>query len=282
MFKRVLVVGLGLIGGSLALALSENGLAEEVTGADTNDNYLAAALEKNAVQRAVDLPAAAGSDLVILATPPEAMKQVILRLASFLTPGTIVTDVASTKEEIVTWAESNLPSGVHFVGGHPMAGSEQNGFTGASSCLFHQACYVLTPTPHTHRAALKKVISLVQALGSIPVELSPREHDRAVAVVSHLPHLAAAALVNTFSTSPVREVAGPLAAGGFKDTTRIAAGKPGMWKEILFANRGELIGVLDEFLNILQAYKQALAKNDDHTLLEKLDEACKARCQLFS
>lgn len=280
-FDKILVVGLGLIGGSLALAIKKRNLAREITGVDCREENLKAALDEGAIHRSLELPMEiAGTEIVILATPVGAAGEILELIAPYLSPGTIVTDVASTKDQIVSRAAEILPAGVYFVGGHPMAGSEQNGFRSASADLFKNAYYFLTPVKDTSSTAINKLLSLVKGIGAIPLQLSPQEHDRIVAAISHLPHLAAAALVNTLGTRPDFAGIAPLAAGGFKDTTRIASGVPEMWQEILLSNRKELIPVLENFITVLEEYKQSLQRNDSKTLLSRLKAAREARCSL--
>lgn len=282
LFNKILIIGLGLIGGSLAKAIKERNLAGEIIGADNNKENLKLALKDRVIHRSVKLPReVTGVDLIILATPLGAIKEILKQITPYLSPGTIITDVASTKEEIVKWANVNLPANIHFVGGHPMAGSEQNGFKSANPYLFEKAYYLITPTKETSSAAVDKVMSLVEGIGAVPLKLSPREHDRIVAVISHLPHMVAAALVNTLQGCRDHRQIIPLAAGGFKDTTRIASGVPEMWQEILLSNRKELIQTLDKFMRVLEEYKLALQKSDTQTLLDKLKGARETRSELI-
>lgn len=282
LFNKILIIGLGLIGGSLAKAIKERNLTGEIIGADNNKENLKLALKDRVIHRSVKLPQeVTGVDLIILATPLGAIKEILKQITPYLSPSTIITDVASTKEEIVKWANVNLPANIHFVGGHPMAGSEQNGFKSANPYLFEKAYYLITPTKETSSAAVDKVMSLVEGIGAVPLKLSPREHDRIVAVISHLPHMVAAALVNTLQGCRDHRRIIPLAAGGFKDTTRIASGVPEMWQEILLSNRKELIQTLDKFMRVLEEYKLALQKSDTQTLLDKLKGARETRSELI-
>jgi len=248
-FKRVAIIGVGLIGGSLGMALKRLGLAEEVLGIGRDHEKLRLALELGAVDRVTaDLKDVSGAALVIVATPVSAVIPVVTEAAGDFEPGTIVTDVGSVKAGIVNALQPIAQAHrFHFVGGHPMAGSERTGVKNADPYLFENAYYVLTPAAETDRGALEAVSKMAAAVGARVIELSPEEHDRYVAAVSHLPHCVAAALVNTIAELPEREAVLPLAAGGFRDSTRVAAGDPGMWRDIVIANREAILGMIGRY-----------------------------------
>lgn len=281
-FSRVAIVGVGLIGGSLGMALCARGLAGEVVGVGSRVEHLRLAVELGAVHRFTDSPAegVAGADLVIIATPVSATIPVLREISPYLSPGAVVTDVGSTKADIVRRAEEVLPPGISFVGGHPMAGSEQAGVKGADPYLFENAFYVITPTANTPSGALEAVKKLAAGVGARVVEMEPDRHDLAVAAVSHLPHLLAATLVNTVVRMPESDGVLPLAAGGFRDTTRIAAGSPVMWRDIFTANRDQVLTMLRRFRRELDLFESAIYQGDREVIQDNLEYAREVRSGL--
>ncbi|MCF8011543.1 MAG: prephenate dehydrogenase/arogenate dehydrogenase family protein [Clostridiales bacterium] len=280
-FNNVTVIGLGLIGGSLARAIKQQKLACKVTGVDPNADNLRAAIEQGAVDEAGEsIECAGSSDLIIIAAPVNATLRILKDIGPHLLSGTIITDVCSSKKQLMSFTSSVLPAGTCFIGGHPMTGSEKSGFTASSPYLFKNSYYVLVPAETSCSEAFDKMVSLVKGIGAVPVELSPELHDAAVAAVSHLPHLTAAALLNTLGTLSEFNTAYPLAAGGFSDTTRVASGDPWMWQEILLSNRKEIVNILNIFLNELQKYKAALENNDEESILEQLTLAREIRSRI--
>lgn len=281
-FKRAAIIGVGLIGGSLGMSLCSRGLAEEVVGAGSRVENLRLAVELGAVNRYAGSPAegVAGADLVIIATPVSATLQVLREIKPHLLPGAVVTDVGSTKAEIVRAAEEMLPPGVSFVGGHPMAGSEHNGVGGADPYLFENAFYLITPTANTKKEALERVKKLVVGVGAKFVEIDPDRHDLAVAAVSHLPHLLAAALVNTVARMPESDSVLPFAAGGFRDTTRIAAGSPLMWRDIFASNREQVLKMIRDFRAELDFFERCLQDGNMDSIHSDLEAARAARTAL--
>lgn len=274
MFKKVVIAGVGLIGGSLGLALTKRKLAEEVVGVDPDQDNLRLAVQLGAVRRAEVLAEAVpAADLLILATPIGVTLGVLEMALPYLTPGTVITDVGSVKGRLVERAETMLPAGVHFVGGHPMAGREVAGVAGAREDLFDGASYILTPTPSTDAAALARLKLLVRALGARPVELGCREHDGAVALISHLPHLLAATLVNTVAGEHTEELLLKLAGGGFRDTTRIAASNPAMWRDILLTNREMVLEAVQKFRQQLEHMEQSIRDFNREELVQSLERA---------
>ncbi|HUW65260.1 MAG TPA: prephenate dehydrogenase [Spirochaetia bacterium] len=278
LFERAAIVGVGLIGGSLALAMKERGVAGTVTGHDSDPAALREACDLGVLDRAEDCAGAAvrGADLVVVATPVGYTCAVLRELAPYLTPGVLVTDVGSTKAATVEAARHLVPGG-WFVGGHPMAGSERGGVAAANPYLFENAYYLLTPTGETAPAALAAAQDMVRALGARTVILDPGEHDQLVALISHLPHLVAAALVNTAASSSRAGRALPLAAGGFRDTTRIASGPPAVWRDIFLSNRQAVGAALRIFREQLDLLQRAVAGADPDTTLELLTLARETR-----
>ena len=264
MFQRVAIIGLGLIGGSIGLALHKAAAAREVTGYDLGKGVTDQARKMGAL----DVPcnaladAVRGAELVVLATPVGAMRSLLQNIADAVTPGAVVTDVASTKTQVISWAEEFLPAQVAFVGGHPMTGKEQSGVDAADAALFQGRIYCLTPTPRTRPTAINKVSAFVEALGGRVRFLEPAEHDGQVAGVSHLPFVASIALMKVVGEGAAWGDAAQLAAGGFRDMTRLAAGSPEMYRDICLTNRDALLRWLDDYIATLSTVRQHIAARD--------------------
>ncbi|HET8907166.1 MAG TPA: chorismate mutase [Ktedonobacterales bacterium] len=269
-FDRVAIIGLGLMGASLGVALRTGGHAHVVAGYDSEPGIAARAQQLGAIDVACDSlrAAVAESDLVVLATPVQAMRDLLEGLAPLLDNETVVTDLGSAKAAVVAWAESLLAAPGQFVGGHPMAGSEQSGVEAANADLFRGCAWCLTPSTQTSDAAIQRVTLLAKTLGARVRMLTPDQHDQAVALVSHLPLLAATALTLTVGQSSTAADALTLAAGGFRDTTRVASGSPRMARDICIANRSQLLASLDRYLSTLQAIRDHITEPDD--VLEEL------------
>jgi prephenate dehydrogenase len=215
-----------------------------------------------------------GADLVILATPVGAMHKLMTRLGPYLKPGAVVTDVGSTKARIVAAAESLMPADTYFVGGHPIAGRENSGVEAASADLFQSAKSILTPTPHTHPDALAQVKELWERLGSQVIFMDVEQHDRILAIISHLPHMVAYSLVN--AVIELDNQAGELvdlAAGGFRDFTRIAASDPLMWRDICLSNAQHIIEAIEHFQQMLEGLKQGIKTGNAEELLARFETA---------
>ncbi|MFZ5632697.1 MAG: prephenate dehydrogenase/arogenate dehydrogenase family protein [Bacillota bacterium] len=274
LFRKAAIVGVGMIGGSLGLAINRRALAGEVVGIGRSRETLELALRCGSVHSiSLGFDAAAGCDLIIVATPVGSTLDILAGLGPHITPGAIVTDVGSTKVEIVDGSRHVLPAGAVFIGGHPMAGSEKEGIAGADPYLFENAFYVLTPTPGTPGESTGKLIRLVEGIGARPVLMDPVEHDLSVAAVSHLPHLVAATLVNCLFDLPGGEKKSLLAAGGFRDTTRIAAGSPDMWRDIFMTNRKFVLEAISAFRKRLDQFEDAIAGRDTRKVHDILSRA---------
>jgi len=280
MFNRVAIVGLGLIGGSIGLALHKVKAAQQVVGYDLGKGVSNAARKIGAIDQPYDSLADAvrGAELVILATPVGAMRALLQNIAASLSPGAVVTDVASTKVQVTSWAEEFLPSSVSFVGGHPMAGKEVSGVDAADANLFQNRIYCLTPTAHTRPAAVSKVSTLVELLGARIRFLEPAEHDGLVASVSHLPFLASIALVNTVADGPAWGDASLLAANGFRDVSRLAAGSSEMYRDICLTNSEAITRWLDEYIATLYTMREHIAAHD-RSMSETFAKAQQVRLQ---
>jgi len=282
LFGRVAIYGVGLIGGSLGMAICARHLAEEVIGIGRNPENLSLAVELGAAHRATVDPqdGLAGAEVVVFGTPVGTTVSLLQEVLPFLSPGTVVTDVGSTKATVVRSVESLLPEGIYFVGGHPMAGSEQTGVRGADPYLFENAFYILTPTENTFPDALEKIRKMAAGLGARVIEMTPADHDLAVAAVSHLPHLAAAALVNTVTSMSGQERVSSLAAGGFRDITRIAGGDPVMWRDIFLTNKDMVLAMLRDLRHCLSDFESLLADDAGEAVLNWLALARENRARL--
>jgi prephenate dehydrogenase len=263
--RRLAIVGLGLLGGSVGLAARARGLAREVVGVGRSAESQLAAQRAGAVDGVVSgSDALRGADLVVVATPVSAMAPTLARLAPALAPGALVTDVGSVKGPLADVLPGLLPAGVAYVGAHPMAGSHQRGAQHARADLFEGAACVVTPTRDTDPAALAKVEAFWRALGCRVVRRDPEAHDAEVAWVSHAPHVLAFAFARALAGGPdaAREIAGP----GFRDFTRIAKSDAELWSEILAANRKAIAGPLHETLRRLRELAEILERGQEAEL----------------
>jgi prephenate dehydrogenase len=246
------VIGLGLIGGSLALRLRAAGV--KVTGIDVNPRVVTAARARNAVDQASEALAwAAGADLVVIATPLDRIVETAVAVAPHLRAGAILTDTGSVKAPIVAAIEAALPAGVRFVGGHPIAGSEGQGFAAADPSLLDGRPFVLTPTSQTSPEAVAVMRDLIVRLGMRPVLLDPVQHDELAAQISHLPYLVSVALHRS-AAGDALEIAGR----GFADMTRIARSPAAMWETICRLNRAAILRALTTFEGELARLRHAL------------------------
>ncbi len=262
--QRLTVIGVGLIGGSLAGALRRGGLVEEVVGIDTVAERLSLAQERglidwgtNDVSRGVE-----GAGLVVIAVPVGSTASVLEEVRESLDPTAVVTDVGSVKACIEGQARRILGAESPFVGGHPIAGTEDSGVEAAFPELFEGALCVLTPTESTPRYAVERVQWMWKKIAGYVAFMQPEEHDRILAVTSHLPHMLAYSLVNTFGTLPEQDRLSPFAAGGFRDLTRIAASDTVMWRDIALNNAPFLLDILACYEVQLHNLRTALENRD--------------------
>jgi prephenate dehydrogenase len=277
LFERVTVIGIGLIGGSFALAGREAGVLGEVIGVARSERTLLEAVHVGAADRTTPdaVEAVGGADLVYLSTPVATIPGIMKRIAPALKNGCVVTDAGSTKRAIMAAAQE-LPAEISFVGGHPMAGSEQAGVWEARSHLFHGRTYLLTPSPRADEA-LSTLRELVFAIGARPVVVSAERHDALVARTSHLPHLVASALANALcEVSRERDFIG----NGLRDTTRIAEGPVDVWREILLANADEVLEALDGFIGETERFRRALADGDEEEIVNLLASGRECRMRM--
>ena len=278
---RVAIIGTGLVGASLGLALGRLDEVAEVVGWDRDPRQARTAVDRGAVQRVADsaTDAVAGADIVVLAVPVSAMGEMAAEVGPVMQPGSILTDVASVKSSVVEQLEAGAADGVHVIGGHPMAGSHEAGAAHASGELFVGATYLLTPTVGTDTDAYRRLHTLVSRIGARPLAVAPDHHDALVAVISHLPQLAATTLMNLAADRAREEHAGLLllAAGGFRDATRVAASDPNLWLDICSQNRDAIVAVLDEYRERIGALRSVVAVGDMGSLERVLADARAAR-----
>ena len=276
-FETVAIVGVGLIGGSVGLALKKRGITRHVVGIGHRRSTLDKARRRGAVDTATTHIArgVAHADLVILASPVDLIAEHAAEGLSAYRPDAVVTDVGSVKGPIVTACERVLKDGPAFVGSHPLAGSHRRGIDAARVDLLDGSTVVVTPTKRTPADAVDRVAGLWQALGATVRRMSPAEHDRLVGAFSHLPHLVAAALVNS-----VPDDVCALAASGFLDTTRVAAGDARLWQGIFQQNRRNLLRSLDRFGQHLARMRRALECDDAPRVQQLLAKAKKVRDDL--
>lgn len=281
-FDTIAISGVGLIGGSVGLAARQYGLARHVIGIGRNPEKLERAIQLEAIDEysLVFAEAACRCDLLYLATPVRHIIHELDILSDLeLREGCVVTDGGSSKVEIVL-AASRLKQASHFVGGHPMAGLEQSGVEYASSSLYQGAAYVLTPTEVTSLDALKKMRAFVIGLGSRLVELAPAIHDRLTSASSHLPHVAAGAFLRVAEQAGIADIS-KIAAGSFRDLTRVADSSPEMWKDICLSNRYELIHAIDLFSRSLDEVKSILESADEEALARWFGKGQEIRSEIF-
>jgi prephenate dehydrogenase len=269
----LVVVGVGLIGGSLGLGARRRGAVARVVGVDRGP-VLDRALARGILDEAcLDLPSAAAcADLVVFCTPVDVIASQVLAAASACRPGTVLTDTGSTKAAIVREVRGRPPAGVAFVGGHPLAGSEKHGPDHADADLFDGRLVILTPEGGADEEAARRVAAFWQALGAKVRRMGAEEHDRALALTSHLPHLLASALAGVLPPG-----LSDLTATGFRDTTRLAAGDPTLWAGIFQSNRAAVLAALDRLEGQLNRFREALAAGDRAALEALLREGKQAR-----
>jgi len=277
--ETLTIVGVGLIGGSIGLAAKKRGLARRVVGVGRNTPRLDVARSRGAIDEAqLDLATAMKqADIAVFCTPVDRITEQVLSAAPVCAPGTLLTDAGSTKAKIVAAIEGRLSNKVAFVGSHPLAGSEKHGPEHAAADLFVERWTVVTPTPKTDLKAVERTCDFWQALGARVRLMSPEDHDRALAVTSHLPHLAASALAGILPPE-LHE----LSATGFRDTTRVAAGDPDLWSAIFSHNRQALLDALCRYSDRVQEFRRALEAGDEAAIHDLLTQAKRVRDALGS
>lgn len=276
---KVSIIGLGLIGGSLARALHERLGIKDITAVNRSSEAIELALRDGSILRGFNEinEFVYSSDIVFICTPVKKALQYIDLLSGKVRSDCIITDVGSTKGELVSYV-NNMSSPPCFIGGHPMAGTEKTGYAAGFAHLFENAYYVLTPCNHTRQPYIDLMVDLAVGIGAIPVVMNAEEHDRVTGAISHIPHIIASALVNLVkeqdSSSGNMQM---LAAGGFRDITRIASSSPEMWENIVLSNKQQLKRLLDAFVAMLEGFKQIMDAEDSEALLDFFGTAKKFR-----
>ncbi|WP_163192690.1 prephenate dehydrogenase [Clostridium thermarum] len=273
---KITVVGLGLIGGSLAMALRDL-KPNRLWAIDKDEQTIRAAENSGIIDKFkgdINSPLE-DSDLIIIALYPEDTVKFILNNMQSFKRGSLITDTCGLKSGIIQKLSNFLRKDLEFIGGHPMAGKESSGFSSADKAIFYNANYILTPTENTNRDALKHLEAMILALGcKKPILLSPEEHDRLIAYTSHLPHLAAVSLINCFSTE--KDLAG-LVGGSYRDATRVADINSNLWLELLKLNKKNVTTALDSFIESLSQMRNSIANDDDAKLMNYFEQARRRR-----
>lgn len=278
-FSKITIIGLGLIGGSLACALKRSGRVGEVFGVDLDEKALDYAVREGIIDNgSKEIEERVNhSEVVVIATYVGIILQVAMSVASIASKGTIITDVGSVKGKIVKEIEDRLPSHLHFIGGHPIAGTERSGVWASDHRLFKGKRCILTPTLKTHPEALAKVKGLWGSVGARIFTMDAETHDRVLSFVSHLPHVVAYALVNAVASQREPDNMLDFAGGGLRDYTRIGASSPDMWTDIFLMNRENVLGSIREFKKALEKIEELIAKEDLRKLKEELDKGVRIK-----
>ena len=279
-FKKITIIGVGLIGGSLGLALKENRPNFKIVGVDKQEVIKKAIVRGAIDEGTVNLEEGIkGADVVIIATPVKTILNLLSQISPFLEKGCLVTDTGSTKAQIIETANQVLTQEVHFIGGHPMAGSEKYGIDSADPHLFQNKNYILTPTKQSNLVALEKTFLLIKMIGAKKLMLDPLEHDRIVGAISHLSQIIAVSLTNVIGLLAQREnnnnyfkAVGP----GFKDMTRIALSPCKIWEDICETNQKTIVEMVQEFRKYLGIIENKL-KNNPRSLKKEFQKARKLR-----
>lgn len=280
--KSVCIVGTGLIGGSLALALRRAGYCEQIIGAGRNEDTLKKAQELGVIDTYhMDMARAASqADIIVLSVPMGAMQSVLEQIKPGLTEKSIITDVGSVKQSVINEADLVLGErSSRFVAGHPIAGTEQSGVSAAFPDLFNNKRIILTPVDTTDAEAVEIVRNMWKSVGAVVESMTAEHHDMVLAGTSHLPHLLAYGLVDCLNNLDDVDEIFRFAAGGFRDFTRIASSDPVMWRDICLSNRVELMGMMKKYRDQMELIYRALDNNDGETLKQIFERAKKSRDQ---
>jgi len=280
-FEKVCIVGLGLIGGSIGLAIKRSNISNQITGYARSNSTLEKAIELGLVDSVKDnlKDAVNNSDLVILATPLSTFRELVEEMSPFLKKGCIITDTGSAKLTVIEDLKDILPNGVEFVPGHPIAGTEESGPDAGFAELFDNRWCILTPTEDNSSNAVDLVKGFWESIGSKVEIMDPMHHDKVLAITSHIPHLIAFNIVgtaNNLANVTEKEVV-KYSAGGFRDFTRIAASDPKMWSDIFTYNSDAVLEMLDLFSNDLAKLKAAVIKKDSDLLFSNFEKTREVR-----
>ncbi len=272
-FDRVAVLGTGLIGSSVGLAIKAAHPTAQIVGYDASSSTAREAARVHAVDRTGSLAdVLRDAQLVVLATPVGGMRALFQEIGPLVQPGTVVTDTGSTKGRVLEWAQEFLPEGVHFVGGHPMAGKTTTGPSEAEATLFRGAVWCLVPSPSTPQSSIDEMVKLVESFGAVPYFVDANEHDGLVAAISHLPYLMSVALIDHLGSERSWRETASLAAGGFAYTTHLSDSDPQMFADIARTNRDNIVRRLDRYTAALTDLREAIA-SDDAGLKERFERA---------
>lgn len=283
-FNRLAIIGVGLIGGSLARAVRKAGGCTEVVGCGRNTSHLEKAVSLGVIDRfETDVAAAVeGADMVVVAVPLGAMASVFKQMSPHLLPDATITDVGSAKSSVIRDVRACLGERISsFVPGHPIAGTEKNGVEASFAELYEDHCVILTPLAETSPIALQRVTALWRYTGAEVIEMEAQHHDEVLAATSHLPHLLAYSLVDTLARLGQGEEIFRFAAGGFRDFTRIASSDPVMWRDICLANRDAILEILGKFTGDLAQLTQAINKGDGDFIYKVFSQAKQQRDQII-
>jgi len=281
---RLAIVGVGLIGGSLALALKEAGAVGSVVGIGRGRANLETARARGLVDEISQDPATGvkDADVIFLATPVRTLGPVTEQMMAHLKPGAILTDGGSVKQAVIDAIEPHLRSDVQFVPGHPIAGTENSGAEAAFATLYRERRCILTPTARTEQTALAQIARMWERVGSQVVVMGVEKHDRVLAAISHLPHMVAYALVNAVGAyDRYDENILEYSAGGFRDFTRIASSDPTMWSDIALTNREALVEMMDQFAAFFTELKEDIAEGDGERLFEFFRRSKQSRDEIL-
>ena len=281
LFGKITVIGVGLLGASLAKACKDRGLVDEVVGYGRNRKNLEKAKELNIIDHCpADLSEAVShADLIVLCTPVSTILPLIQNMIPQVKPGALITDVGSVKDSVVHGADKVVPEGIFFVGSHPIAGGENSGLEASTANLYQDAKCIVTPTDKTDTTALEKINALWHAVGMKVISLTTDEHDFIFGAVSHLPHIVAYALMNTLGAlkTPENRDVTAFSGAGLKDITRIASSDPVMWRDICLSNRNHSLDLIDRFQNKLEKIRNTIEKGDGQELKKEFIAANKYR-----
>lgn len=273
--KKIGVIGLGIIGGSLVKAISKKGLSECIVAYNRNPEITWLAVKEGTVHIAAmeTDESFRDCDIIFICVPVDVIPSIVKKLSGIVNKDCILTDVGSTKKDVMKAIE-NIKIPCSFIGGHPMAGSEGSGYMHARHNLFENAYYILTPQKGTGEMHTRKLSEFIESLGALPVIIKPEDHDYATAAISHVPHVLASSLVNTIKElDDDRKLMHTLAAGGFRDITRIASSPPEIWKSICLANRDNIKLIIRKFIEKTEQYMEALNRNDEKMLISLFSNA---------
>jgi len=284
-FNHVCIIGVGLIGGSLARAMRGAGICRSITGTGRSSSHLERAVELGVIDSfSLDLAEAVkDADLIVLASPVSAMRHTMADLAGIVGSDCVITDVGSTKQNLVEAARTALGDHItHYVPGHPIAGTEHHGVDASVADLFNDHVVILTPIDETQDVLTGKIRHLWEQVGARVVEMTPEHHDAVLAATSHLPHVLAYALVDSLAGADDKDEIFNYVAGGFRDFTRIASSDPAMWRDICIENAASLLAVLEKFNADLENLTNAIRNQDADAIMSIFERAKTARDNLIS